>query len=31
MKQKANLVPKELYSISYAIYNFYIFSNTDKL
>ena len=31
MKQKANLVPEEFYSIFYAIYNYYIFSNIDNL
>ena len=31
MKQKANMAPEEFYSISYAIYNYYIFSNIDKL
>ena len=31
VKQKANLVPKEFYSIFYAIYNYYIFNNKDPL
>ena len=30
MKQKANVVPEEINSIFYAIYN-YIFSNIDNL
>ena len=31
MKQKANLVPEELYSSFYAMYNYFIFSNIDYL
>ena len=31
MKQKANLVPEEFYSVFYAIYNYYIFSSIDNL
>ena len=31
MKQKGNLVPEEFYSVSYALYNNYIFSNKDNL
>ena len=31
MKQKVNLVPEKLYSIFYAIYDYYIFSNIDNL
>ena len=31
MKQKANLVPEKFYSIFYAIYDYYIFSNIDNL
>ena len=31
MKQKANLVPEEFYSIFYAICNYYIFSNIGNL
>ena len=31
MKQKANVVPEEIYSIFHAIYNYYIFSNIDNL
>ena len=30
-EKKAKLVPEELYSIFYAIYNCYIFSNVDNL
>ena len=31
MKQKANLVPEEFYSIFYTVYDYYIFSNIDNL